>query len=217
MPAASVLPSGYTAGVIRLSNQVRESGRGPVVSAVSHVSAVALLVLAAAKAPRVQPVKMPGSANGKHLLLTYSVGGVQSEAETAVTKQVASVTKMQVPAKAAVVASADEAKPMAEQGSGSAGLSGLGDGNMTIAAVKQAPRPQPDLSGLPHGRGGNVILNAVIDTHGAITELTVVQSLSESIDQQVMATVRGWSFTPATKDGQPVASEQEIVLHYERG
>ena len=209
MPAASVLPSGYTAGVIRLSNQVRESGRGPVVSAVLHVSAVALLVLAAAKAPRVQPVKIPGSANGKHLLLTYSVGGVQSEAETAVT--------MQVPAKAAVVASADEAKPMAEQGSGSAGLSGLGDGNMTIAAVKQAPRPQPDLSGLPHGRGGNVILNAVIDTHGAITELTVVQSLSESIDQQVMVTVRGWSFTPATKDGQPVASEQEIVLHYERG
>lgn len=203
--------------MIRPSERKRESIRGPVVSAVLHVGAVALLVLVVVKAPRVQPVKMPGSANGKHLLVTYSVGGVASETESAVTKQVAAAAKTAAAQKAAVVASAAEQKPMAEQGSGSAGLSGLGDGNMTIAALKVSPRPQPDLSSLAHGKGGNVILNAVIDTHGAITELTVVQSLSETIDQQVMATVRGWSFVPATKDGQPVASEQEIVLHYERG
>jgi protein TonB len=192
------------------------AGRGPVVSAVLHVSSVALLVLVAAKAPRVVPVHLPGSANGKHLLLTYSTGAAPSEAESVVTKQVKAVTKPEPKQKAAPVAQAAEAKPMAEQGSGSAGLSGLGDGNMTIAALKVSPRPQPDLSDLAHGRGGNVILSAVIDTHGAITELTVVQSLSASIDQQVMATVRGWSFVPATKDGQPVASQQEIVLHYER-
>jgi protein TonB len=194
----------------------RGSGRAPAVSAFVHVAAVALLVVAGAKAPRVMPVHLPGSAEGKHMLLTYSTGAQPSVTESAVTKQVSAVTKTAAPKKAAV-ASAAEAKPMAEQGSGSAGLSGLGDGNMTIAALKVSPRPQPDLSTLAHGRGGNVILNAVIDTHGAITELTVVQSLSEAIDQQVMSTVRGWSFVPATKDGQPVASEQEIVLHYERG
>jgi periplasmic protein TonB len=59
-------------------------------------------------------------------------------------------------------------------------------------------------------------LNAVIDTQGSIAELTVLQGLSDSIDQQVMATVRSWIFKPATKDGHPVASEQEIILHYER-
>jgi protein TonB len=203
--------------VIRLSNPVRVSSPGPFVSVSAHFLSVFLLFFAAYKAPRVQPVHLPGTANGNHLLLTYSTGAAPSEAESAVTKKVASVTKTPAPQKAAVVASAADSKPMAEQGSGSAGLSGLGDGNMTIAALKVSPQPQPDLSSLPHGRGGNVILSAVIDTHGAITELTVIQSLSESIDQQVMATVRGWSFVPATKDGQPVASEQEIVLHYERG
>ena len=199
------------------SKRLRESGRGPVMSVVLHVSAVALLVLLAAKAPRVQAVRMPGSASGKHLLLAYSVGGAPSEAESAVTKKVAAVTKTTAMSKPVPVPSAAESKPMAEQGSGTAGLSGLGDGNMTIAALKVSPRPQPDLSSLPHGHGGNVILNAVIDTHGAISELTLLQGLGETIDQQVMATVRGWSFAPATKDGQPVASEQEIVLHYERG
>lgn len=217
LQASYVKAAAYTTGVKMPSKRLSEFGRGPAVSVALHVSAVALLVLLAAKAPRVQAVRMPGTANGRHLLLAYSVGGASSEAESAVTKKVAAVTKTAARQKPVPVPSAAEPKPMAEQGTGVAGLSGLGDGNMTIAALKVSPRPQPDLSSLPHGRGGNVILNAVIDTHGSITELTVVQSLGGTIDQQVMATVRGWSFAPATKDGQPVASEQEIVLHYERG
>jgi protein TonB len=195
----------------------RAQFRGPLGSVLLHAGGVLLLLLAAAKAPRVVPVHLPGSANGKHLLLSYSVGGPQNTQDSALQKRIETLQKStlkQKPDQAKAVAA--ESKPSAEQGSGSSGLSGLGDGNMTIAALKVSPRPQPDLSSLPHGRGGNVILNAVIDTHGSITELTVIQSLSDSIDQQVMATVRGWSFVPATKDGQPVASEQEIVLHYER-
>lgn len=201
----------YTAGV----NAARPTFRAPVVSAVLHGAAILALVLLAARAPRVKPVNMPGTANGKHLLLTYSLGG-QASASSALPKKAAKpVQKAESAAKSAPLQQATSA-PATEQGSGSSGLSALGGGNVTFAAMKVFPRPQPDLSSMPRGKGGNVVLNAVIDAHGAITDLTVLQSLGEAIDQQVIATVRNWTFTPATKDGQPITSEQEIVLHYDR-
>jgi protein TonB len=195
----------------------RKHGFGPLASTVLHAAGIALLLVAVAKAPRVLPVKLPGVANGKHLMLTYSTGSPASAAAALAPKPTAPA-KSQMPQphkpKATVAA---EVKPLAEQGTGTSGLAALGSGNMTIAALKIFPHPEPDLSTMPHGRGGNVILDAVIDAHGAITQLTIVQSLGPAIDQQVLAAVRAWSYVPATRDGQPIASEQEIVLHYERG
>jgi protein TonB len=200
---------------------IRESRRGsivtsPVASAFVHVAAIALVLFVASRTPRIRVVKLPGSASGTHMLLTYSTGGVQSEAKSFVKHEVVAVSKAALPSKPMPVPSEAKAAPMAEQGSNSAGMSGLGDGDMTIALVTKSPQPQLDLSSLSHGQAGNVILNAVIDANGAITELTVLQSLGASIDQQVIATVRNWSFKPAMKNGQPVTSEQEIILHYER-
>jgi protein TonB len=79
------------------------------------------------------------------------------------------------------------------------------------------PYPHPDLSALAHGTRGDVILDAVIDEHGRITGLTLLKGLDPSVDQAVIATVRQWLFTPATRDGVPVVSEQEFHFHYERG
>ncbi|HEY9137817.1 MAG TPA: TonB family protein [Terriglobus sp.] len=191
--------------------------RGTWVSVGTHALVIAVAVLLAVKAPRAVRVKLPGSANGKHTLLTYSIGGQESAAASAAPKKAAEA-KVKAPVMAKVApAPVPEAKPETEKGSGSSGLSALGSGNVRIAIVKVFPRPAPDLSSLPHGKGGNVIMDAMIDAHGAITKLTLEQGLGDPIDQQVMATVRGWSFDPATRDGQPIASEQEIVLHYERG
>jgi protein TonB len=41
-----------------------------------------------------------------------------------------------------------------------------------------------------------------------------VKSLGESIDRVVLATVRQWSFSPATVNGRAITSEQEIHFHY---
>lgn len=202
--------------MIQRLNFIRASGHGRAVSAAFHLAAVTLLLIGS-RTPRVQSVKMPGSASGKHLLLTYSTGGLQSDTKSSVSKQVAPVSKAKLARRPRQIPSAVKRMVMAEQGSGSAGLNGLGDGDMTIALLTNNPRPHPDLSSIPHGSNGNIILNAVIDTHGSIAELTVLQGLSDSIDQQVMATVRSWIFKPATRNGQPVTSEQEIILHYERG
>ena len=103
-----------------------------------------------------------------------------------------------------------------ERGDGNAGQSGLGDGNITIALQKFFPYPKPSLSTLPRGTAGDVILNAVIDEHGKISELTLLQGLGPTIDNEVIQTVNQWVYTPATKDGVPVSSVQELHFHYER-
>jgi protein TonB len=62
-----------------------------------------------------------------------------------------------------------------------------------------------------------VVLDAVIDEHGNVAQLTLVKGLGSPIDQDVIATVQQWRYTPAMKNGVPVASEQELHFHYERG
>jgi len=61
-----------------------------------------------------------------------------------------------------------------------------------------------------------VILDAVVDQNGKIAELRLIQGLGPAIDNVVIATVKQWSYTPATRNGVPVVSEQELHFHYER-
>ena len=96
-------------------------------------------------------------------------------------------------------------------------VSGLGEGEISLALEKYFPYPRPDLSALPHGTRGDVILDAVVGADGKIAELTLVQGLGPAIDNVVIATVKEWSYTPATRHGVPVASKQELHFHYERG
>lgn len=107
--------------------------------------------------------------------------------------------------------------PHSDPGIGNSSESGLGEGDIHIALQQHFPYPQPDLSVLARGTKGDVVLDAIIDEHGRIAQLTVLKGLAPSIDQAVIATVKQWLFTPATKDGVPVASEQEFRFHYERG
>jgi len=95
-------------------------------------------------------------------------------------------------------------------------ISSSGDDFYTlhIALQQYAPRPKVDLSALPGGKEGDVILDATIDAQGKIEDLKVISTLGEHIDQQVIAVVRTWVFTPATRDGTPVASVQELHFHY---
>lgn len=56
----------------------------------------------------------------------------------------------------------------------------------------------------------------LINESGLIDQLTLVHGIDDAIDQQVISVVKQWRFTPATKDGVSVASEQELRFHYER-
>ena len=180
-------------------------------------AAVCMLLLGSWHLSR--PVKvvqrLPGTSAGTQLTLNYSPGGAPPAATTALRapKALPSPVK-QAKAATPVLSTAVASAP----GSGTSGESSLGDGDISIALVRTHPRPAPDLSGLPHGTAGDVVLDVVIDAQGRIADAKVERGLGGAIDQMVLAMVREqWTFAPATRNGVAIASEQELLFHYERG
>jgi periplasmic protein TonB len=199
------------------SGPPRLNSRGPVLSLVVHATLFLAFALWAYHTPRIAPFRLPGTAKGLTLLTYYSPGSSKPSATDA-TVHSKRTKKARTESHTAVVDTpAPPAPPRADAGTGNTTESGLGEGDIRIAMLQHFPYPHPDLSALAHGTRGDVIVDAVIDEHGRITGLTVLKGLDPSIDQAVIATVREWLFTPATRDGVPVASEQEFHFHYERG
>ena len=193
------------------------NGRGVGVSVALHALIfLALLGVWNRTSGEVAPMRLPGTAQGTRSMLVFSMGGAPPKAETTlrakrVTAPATSRTQVSKAAKPTVSAP-DHAAP----GSGTSGESALGDGNISLALVKFHPRPAPNLSSLSHGTAGDVVLDATVDAQGKVAGLKISKGFGGTIDQEVIATVQQWTFSPATKDGVPVASEIEILFHYER-
>jgi periplasmic protein TonB len=168
--------------------------------------------------PHVAPARLPGTAIGMTTLTFYAPGSPKPlESDKARKSPLKQTPK---PAAKHTASDPDPVRAQAaesEQGLGTSAQSGLGEGDITIALQTYFPYPKPDLSVLPHGTKGDVILNAVIDEHGKISELTLLKGLGSPVDDLVIATVQKWQYTPAMKNGVPVTSEQELHFHYERG
>ncbi|HEY0758353.1 MAG TPA: TonB family protein [Acidisarcina sp.] len=98
-----------------------------------------------------------------------------------------------------------------------AGRDSYGTGDVQIALTTYAPSPRPDLSSLPRGTQGDVVLDVTIDPAGNVANLQLLRALGYGIEGSVMQTVRTWKFSPAKKDGVAVASVQELHFHYGRG
>lgn len=91
-----------------------------------------------------------------------------------------------------------------------------GEADVSVATADFYPDPKPDLSALPHGTKGDVLIDVVIDEGGKVVETQVDQGLGHGVDEAVLAVVQTWTFTPATKAGKPVASKQQLLFHFER-
>jgi len=192
-------------------------GRAPLLSAMAHALAILAVVGFLHRHPHLEASHLPGTRSGVQFLTYYSPGSTVASANTIRTKAddkaVAAPMVRPVPSAPKIETST---VPESKQGDSSAGESGLGDGNITIALQKYFPYPKPSLASLPAGAAGDVILKAVIDEHGKITELTLLAGLGPAIDDEVIQTVNQWVYTPATKDGVPVPSVEELHFHYER-
>ncbi len=91
-----------------------------------------------------------------------------------------------------------------------------GESDVSVATADFFPEPRPDLSALPHGTRGDVVIDIVIDEEGKVIDTQVDQGLGHGLDEAVMAIVQTWTFTPATRAGKPVASKQQLLFHFER-
>ncbi|WP_433966961.1 energy transducer TonB [Tunturiibacter gelidiferens] len=192
-----------------------------IASSLLHLLLIVVLVHQAG--PWAAPIRLPGSPHGTNLLLTYSPGRapLQTSAPNpkARPKRTESTTPLPSPPTQKpkdTPASPNTSSPASAAPDSAAGADSLGTGNINIALASYFPTPKPDLSVLPRGTKGDIILDIVIDPTGKIADIKMTSGLGHGIDENVIATVQQWTFHPATKDGQPVASEQELHFHYEK-
>jgi periplasmic protein TonB len=193
-------------------------------SAAAH--ALTLLLFAAAlhhSARWIAPYRLPGSPHGANFVVAYMPDRAPEQAATAKAKAdpkpanpkslLPTIATQPKKTTASTVANTT-ASP---DPNAATGADALGSGNITIALTAYFPPPHPDLSALPRGTKGDVILDVVIDTDGKISDLKKLSGIGYGIDETVIATVQQWTFHPALQNGHPVASEQELHFHYERG
>ena len=76
------------------------------------------------------------------------------------------------------------------------------------------PDPKVRASELPPGVSGDVVVEVTIDAAGNIVKKKVLQSIGYGIDEKVLAVLEGWRFRPATFNGLPVASRQDVHFHF---
>ena len=91
-----------------------------------------------------------------------------------------------------------------------------GDADVSLAMAMFYPAPKPDLSALPHGTHGDIVVDVEIDETGKVVDAHLDQGLGHGVDEAVLAVLETWTFDPATKAGKPVASIQQLLFHFDR-
>jgi len=70
-----------------------------------------------------------------------------------------------------------------------------------------------ELAGISNG---DVVIEITINERGEIVQKIVVRSLGPAIDARVLAALENWRFRPATRDGVPIPSKQDVYYHLPR-
>jgi len=127
----------------------------------------------------------------------------------------------QQPSPAAKVEAGNDTKAeLASEATAEGSLYGsLSEGRSTGFEIRPAlpvvsidPVIEPDLMA---GTSGDIVVEITIDAAGNITEMKVLESLGP-IDQTVLAALAKWHFLPATRNGIPIPSRQDVHYHFPR-
>jgi len=92
-------------------------------------------------------------------------------------------------------------------------LQGKPQAVVNAAIVSQTP---PEYSPEARARrvSGTVVLSAVIDTHGHLKDIRILQPLGSGLDEKAVEAVRKWVYTPATLNGQPVNVLTRLEINF---
>jgi len=89
----------------------------------------------------------------------------------------------------------------------------VGPGVVPPRIIHRVDPPYTD--GKAQGRAGTVVLDAVIQENGVPKVIRVVRSLSWSLDENAIAALKQWRFSPAMKDGQPVKVRMNVDMTFD--
>jgi TonB family protein len=76
------------------------------------------------------------------------------------------------------------------------------------------PDPDVDRTSLASSVQGDVIVEITIDEHGNVVEERLLSGVDHSVDEKVIAALKNWHFRPATNDGVPIPSKQDVHFHF---
>lgn len=83
-----------------------------------------------------------------------------------------------------------------------------------LGRAVSAPDPEYAESARQKKITGCVMLAIAISASGTVDMVKVVQPLEPGLDQKAVEAVQQWKFTPATKDGEPVAVQIPVSVGY---
>lgn len=195
--------------------------QGILFSIAGHAACFALVVLAL-HIHRVQPVVLQQRCCSVALVWTGpQQSGLAKPAATARVRRHARLPVPQPaphtspsPARAPQAASSQPA--IASQQTPSTFGTGAGDEDAEPAFPVYFPQPGIANRSLLPATEQKIIVNVNISAQGNVMDETLVQGLGNSLDQAVLTVVRSWRFHPATLNGAPVASVQELVFPFSR-
>jgi TonB family protein len=90
----------------------------------------------------------------------------------------------------------------------------LGDPGVTAPKALHNPEPAYTDDARRNNLEGKVGLNVIIDNKGRVSFVSVQKPLGMGLDESAVKTVKQWRFTPATKDGNPVAIQVFVEVEY---
>lgn len=82
-----------------------------------------------------------------------------------------------------------------------------------IAVPQVSPAPEVRAGDVPSGMQGDIVVEVLIDKDGKVIR-TKVQQAFAGLETKITEALLRWHFQPATYDGVPVASLQDIHFHY---
>ncbi len=76
------------------------------------------------------------------------------------------------------------------------------------------PQPQIAAYEIPSGLEGDIVVEITIDEQGKVTQTSLLRGLGHGLDEKVLAVLPTWHFHPATRDGVPIPSRQDVYFHF---
>ncbi len=85
---------------------------------------------------------------------------------------------------------------------------------VTCPRVTYSPDPEYPENERRARRQGAVVLVLVVGSDGLPRDVKVSRTLSSEFDQAAIDAVKKWKFTPASKDGKPIAVEIDVQVTF---
>ena len=83
---------------------------------------------------------------------------------------------------------------------------------VTLPALKH--RVQPGVPARSEQVSGAVAMKALVSRTGAVDQVVVTKGLSRAMDQEAVKAVRQWIYSPATRNGEPVATWITVTVTF---